>query len=431
MVRMKRGLVLLALCALAAAAVAAQQPAAGMPQAASATFNRDVAPILHKHCTTCHRPGQSAPMSLLTYEAARPWARAVLKQVTSRTMPPWGADPAIGHFANDPSLTRDEIETIARWVDGGAPKGDTPLPPPPTYSDEWKIGTPDLIVQMDKPFPVPASGLVEYQFFQIPTHLTEDTWIQAIEVRPGDPRVVHHLRVFAQPPGTDTRKPAKPGETLCLDEVCGNLEPPLIGYGPNIVSIAVGTQPDVYPPGSAKRLKAGSMLSLHMHYTTMGVATTDQTRIGFVFAKQPPAVELKTVSMAQENFVIPPGAPNHLVQATVDFKEDVLLHSLGPHSHLRGKSWAFELKQPDGSRTALLSVPRFDFNWQLNYVFASPVPVPAGSRLIGKAVYDNSPGNKFNPDPTAAVGWGNLTVQEMMFASVVYSRAKHEGSKPR
>jgi hypothetical protein len=415
---------------LATAAAVAQQATVGTSPAQPVTFNRDVAPILYKHCTACHRPGQSAPMSLLTYDQARPWARAMLRQVTSRTMPPWGADPAIGHFTNDPSLTHDEIEIITRWVEGGASKGDTPPPAPPVYSDEWKIGTPDLIVQMDKPFAVPATGLVEYQFFQIPTHLAEDKWIQAIEVRPGDPRVVHHLRVFAQPPGPDTRNQPKPGEVLCLDEVCGNLEPPLIGYGPNIVSIAVGTQPDIYPAGSAKRLKAGTRLSLHMHYTTMGVATTDQTRIGFVFAKEPPAIELKTVSMAQENFAIPPGAPSHLVQGTVNFKEDVLLHSLGPHSHLRGKSWWFELEQPDGTRKTLLSVPRFDFNWQLNYVFKSPIPVPAGSRLIGKAVYDNSTGNPFNPDPTATVGWGNLTVQEMMCASVVYSRARPSSTQP-
>jgi len=424
MMRMRTGLVLLAWYAMAAAAVMAQQPAVGTPQAVPATFNRDVAPIVHKHCTACHRPGQSAPMSLLTFEEARPWARAILRQVTARSMPPWGADPAIGHFANDTSLTRDEIETITRWVNGGAPKGDTPPPAPPVYTDEWKIGTPDLVVQMNRPFPVPATGLVEYQFFQIPTHLEEDKWIQAIEVRPGDPRVVHHLRVFAQPPGPDTRNTPKPGEVFCLDEVCGNLEPPLVGTGPNIVSIAVGTQPDIYPAGSAKLLKAGSMLSLHMHYTTMGEATTDQTRIGFVFAEKPPTTELKTVSMAQENFVIPPGAPNHLVEGVVEFKEDVNLYSLGPHSHLRGKSWAFELERPDGTREMLLSVPRFDFNWQLNYVFKSPLAVPAGSRLIGKAVYDNSANNKANPDPAVPVGWGNLTVEEMMFASVVYSRAE-------
>jgi len=423
MARMKRGLVLLAFCAVAAAAVVAQQPSEGAAPVEPATFNRDVAPVFHKHCTMCHRPGQSAPMSLLTYEEARPWARAILRQVTSRTMPPWGADPAVGHFANDPSLTREELETITRWVNGGAARGDALPPSPPVYSDEWKIGTPDLIVQMNRPFPVPATGLVEYQFFQIPTHLEEDKWIQAIEVRPGDPRVVHHLRVFAQPPGPDTRNRPKPGETFCLDEVCGHLEPPLVGTGPNIVSIAVGTQPDIYPAGSAKLLKAGSMLSLHMHYTTMGVATTDQTRIGFVFAKEPPATELKTVSMAQENFLIPPGAPHHLVEGVVEFKDDVDLYSLGPHSHLRGKSWAFELERPDGTREVLLSVPRFDFNWQLNYVFTSPVSVPAGSRLIGRAVYDNSANNKDNPDPKVAVGWGNLTVEEMMFASVVYSRA--------
>lgn len=415
---------LLAVVWMAAVVVAtrAQSP----PTAAAAdtiTFNRDVAPILFEHCTACHRPGQMAPMSLLTYEAARPWARSIQRQVLSRTMPPWGADPAIGHFANDPSLSPREIETLTRWVTDGALRGDTPPPPAPTYSDEWQIGEPDLVVQMGKPFAVPATGLVDYQFFSIPTHLAEDRWIQAIEIRPGDPRVVHHLRVFAQPPGTDTRKPPVPGEPICLDEVCGNLEPPLIGFGPNIVSIAVGTQPDTYPAGSAKLLKAGSVLSLHVHYTTMGEATTDQTRIGFVFAKEPPATELKTVSMAQENFRIPPGAPHHEVEAVVTFNEDVRLYSLGPHSHLRGKSWWFELETPDGARTTLLSVPDFDFNWQLNYVFAQPIAVPAGSRLIGHAVYDNSSANVHNPDPSVSVGWGNLTEQEMMFASVVYSRA--------
>jgi hypothetical protein len=155
----------------------------------------------------------------------------------------------------------------------------------------------------------------------------------------------------------------------------------------------------------------------------MGEATTDRTRIGFVFAKRPPETELKTVSMAQENFRIPPGAAAHAVEATVRFSTDVRLFSLGPHSHLRGKSWSFVLEQPDGTRTPLLTVPRFDFDWQLNYVFERPIAVPAGSRLIGRAVYDNSPANPHNPDPTATVGWGNLTVQEMMFASVVYSVA--------
>lgn len=408
-----------------AATVAGQQAATGTPDSADpVTFNRDVAPILYKHCTACHRPGQSAPMSLLTYESARPWARSIQRQVTARTMPPWGADPAIGRFANDPSLAAEEVATINRWVDGGAPRGDGPTPTAPAYDDEWQIGTPDLVVQMERPFPIPATGLVEYQYIKIPTNLPQDQWVTAVEIKPSDRRVLHHLRVFAQPPGSDSRKAPRPGEPVCVDEVCGNLEPPLIGFGPNIVSIAVGTRPDVYPPGSAMLLKAGSVLTLHVHYTTMGEATSDQTRIGFVFAKTPPQRELKMVSMAQEQFLIPPGAARYPVEARVRFSEDVLLYSLGPHAHLRGHSWAFELERPDGTRTPLLSVPRFDFNWQLSYVFETPVLAPAGSRLIGHAVYDNSPANRFNPDPSAAVGWGNLTVQEMMFAALVYTPAR-------
>jgi hypothetical protein len=206
-----------------------------------------------------------------------------------------------------------------------------------------------------------------------------------------------------------------------VDEVCGNLEPPLIGFGPNLASIAVGTQPDTYPPGTAKLLKAGSVLTLHVHYTSYGKAGRDQTRIGFVFSKTPPAVELKTVSVAQENFVIPPGDGHHAVDATVRFRSDVLIHSLGPHTHLRGKSWRFFLIDPQGARREILSVPRFDFNWQLNYVFERPLAARAGSQLLATAVYDNSASNPANPDPTASVRWGNLTVDEMMFASLVYS----------
>lgn len=210
----------------------------------------------------------------------------------------------------------------------------------------------------------------------------------------------------------------------CIEEACGNLEPPLIGWGPNLASVAVGTRPEVYELGSAKLLKAGSVLTLHTHYTSFGEASTDRTRVGFRFAKTPPAVQLKTVSMAQEQFAIPPGDANHEVKASLEFREPVLLHSLGPHAHLRGRSWRFWLHTPDGTRTELLSVPRFDFDWQLHYVFKEPIAAPAGSRLEGTATFDNSTGNVSNPDPTATVRWGPLTVDEMMFASVVYSANK-------
>jgi mono/diheme cytochrome c family protein len=386
------------------------------------TYARDVAPVLFEHCTDCHRPGQMAPMSFLTYESTRPWARAILKAVTSRAMPPWFADPSIGHFLNDPTLSDAEVATLARWVEAGAPPGDTSPPAPPVYNDGWQIGTPDLVVSMPKPFNLPATGIVEYQYIEIPTNLTEDRWVQAMEIRPGDRRVVHHLRVFARAPGKDPRKPPAPGQAVCLDdEVCGDLEPPLMGWGPNIASIAVGTRPEVYPPGTAKLLKAGSVLTLHVHYTTIGEPVSDLTRIGLVFAKAPPKAELKTISMAQPAFVIPPGASDHPVEANVEFKADATLWSLGPHNHLRGKSWRFELIEPDGRRRPLLSVPRFDFNWQLHYFFEEPIAVKAGSRLHAVSVFDNSTGNPNNPDPTASVGWGELTTDEMMFASIVYS----------
>ena len=382
------------------------------------TFS-DVAPILHKRCSGCHRPGQTAPMSLLTYDEARPWARSILRQVTSRRMPPWGADPAIGTFANDPSLTGDEVATIVRWVENGAPRGEAPAAPAPQYDDEWQIGTPDLVVGMESPFELPATGTVEYQYFKVPTNLAEDKWVEAIEIRPGDPRVVHHLRVFAQA-GADRRAPPT-SVPFCIDEVCGDLEPPLIGWGPNLVSVAVGTGPDVYPSGTAKLLKAGTVLTFHVHYTTIGEPAKDQTRIGFRFAKAPPRTELKTVSLAQERFTIPPGAANHPVEGSITFNQDVTLWSLGPHSHLRGKSWRLELREPDGRVTPLLSVPRFDFNWQINYQFAEPVLARAGSQLHAVAVYDNSSRNPDNPNPDTVVTWGGLTTDEMMFASVVYS----------
>lgn len=409
------------------AAARQQAPSAGADTAEAPTFTRDIAPLFFEHCTECHRPGQMAPMSLLTYDSTRPWARAILRAVTSREMPPWGADPAIGKFAHDPSLSANEVATIARWVNAGAPKGDSPMPEAPTYPEEWTIGEPDLVLAMPEPFHLPATGIVEYQYIQIPTNLKEDRWVTAMEIRPGDPRVVHHLRVFAQPPGPDPRA-VPPGQTVCLNgEVCGDLEPPLIGWGPNIASIAVGTRPEVYPPGTAKLLKAGSVLTLHTHYTTIGEPASDRTRVAFVFAREPPEVELKTVSLAQQNFSIPPGASDHVVDGTMEFTKDATLWSLGPHAHLRGKSWRFEVEAPDGARRTILSVPRFDFNWQLHYTFAEPLAVKAGTKLHARAVFDNSTGNKDNPDPTATVGWGGLTTDEMMFASVLYSTA---GSKP-
>lgn len=413
-----------ALFVVAALSAASGQSAPPAPLA-PVTFVADVAPIFHKRCINCHREGEMAPMSLVTYGESRPWARAIRHQVAQRLMPPWFANPAIGHFANDLRLTDGEVDVITRWATDGAPRGEGPDPVPPSVEDGWRIGTPDLVLKMSRPFAVPAAGIVDYQYFQLPTGLTEDRWVQALEIRPTNRRNVHHLRVFARAPGTDPPSGDATGASLsCSAEVCGDLEPPLAGFGPNIASIAVGTQPDIFPPGTAKLLRAGSVISFHVHYVTTGTPVADQTEIGLVFAKTPPDVELKTVSLAQEKFVIPPQVSDHAVVGTIQFQVDGKLWTLGPHTHVRGKSWRFDLIDPHGRAETVLDVPRFDFNWQMNYVFKTPLDVKAGSRLRATAVFDNSIGNKANPDPTATVRWGDQTTDEMMFASVTYSVTK-------
>jgi mono/diheme cytochrome c family protein len=407
--------------ALVSAAVSAQLPQTPRAPQAPVTFAADVAPILHKHCITCHRDGEMAPMPLVTFDDSRPWAKAIRNQVAQRKMPPWFADPAIEHFSNDLRLTDDDIATITKWVDAGAPRGDGAEPLPPPFDSGWKIGKPDLVLTIDQPFEVPATGIVDYQYLKLPTNLKEDRWIKAIEIHPTDRRTVHHLRVFAQPPGADPPRHTSPERPLCPEDACGDLEPPLVGWGPNIGSIAVGTQPIVFPEGTAKLLKAGSVVSLHMHYVTIGTPVTDRSQIAFVFAKTPPAVELKTLSLAQEHFVIPPGAPAHVVVGTAYFQVNGRLWSLGPHSHLRGKAWRFDMIDADGTRRTVLSLPKYDFSWQMYYDFATPIPFKPGARLEATAIFDNSPGNKDNPNPNVAVKWGEQATDEMMFAAITYS----------
>jgi mono/diheme cytochrome c family protein len=402
----------------------AQQPAA--PPASTATdpasFNRDVAPIFQKHCTSCHRPGQMAPMSLLTYESARPWARAIQRQVAGRTMPPWSADPSIGTFANDPSLSAEEIATITRWVTDGAPRGDSPPPVPPTYTDDWQIGKPDLVLSIQQPVKIPAQGVLDYQYIEIPTGLKEDRWIQAIEIRPTNRKAVHHALAFVKSPGVTTPPPAPRGDgTSCNEDFCGDIEQHDARMGPILAATAVGTNPEIYPHGTAKLLRAGSTITLQVHYTPYGEETTDQIGVGIVFAKAPPKMPLKMVPFSKQGFTIPPRAEAHAVEMSLEFKKDGAIWSIGPHAHLRSHSWRFELVGPDGRTQPVLSVPNFDFNWQLVYRLREPIPVRAGSRLHVVGIFDNSASNKNNPNPDAVVNWGTMTGDEMLFASIVYS----------
>ncbi len=410
------------------------------PRAANApTYSKDVAPILYKHCTTCHRPGEIAPMSLLTYKEARPWAKSIRAEVALGEMPPWHADGAHGQFVNDRRLTDDEKETIAKWVLGGAPEGDpADLPPRPRYADGWTNGTPDAVFTMQEDYPIPAEGTVLYKYFEIATNTTEDRWIRGIEVRPGNRAVVHHVLVYARPPQPDPRPqsfkfadgmdvpagetagPPLPPEEAAKRPPNDRPEPKRLG---SLIGIFTpGQFARAYDEGTGLRLAAGSTIVLQMHYTATGNATTDRTRVGLVFTP-PPKTRIYVTDLYNGSLVIPAGATNYRVDAEMTVSKDMELRSLAPHTHLRGKRWEYQVIDPDGRAETILSVPKYDFNWQTEYIFSTPLVLRAGSKLHATAWYDNSANNLFNPDPTSDVRWGDQTWQEMMFTGFTYSMA--------
>ena len=408
------------LLALAAAPLA--QPAA------TPTYSKDVAPILFKNCAGCHRPGDIAPMSLLTYDEARPWAKAIRSAVALGKMPPWHAVAPRGTFSNDRRLTDQERETLVAWADGGAPQGNVKdLPPAPKFVEGWEIGQPDAVVSMLKPYDVPASGTINYQYIEIPTNFTEDKWVQAIEVKPGVRRVVHHILVFSKEPGatpppaaftTVVPKPPAPKEgqkpidpNAALAGIRGVL----------IATTAPGTNAMTFTPGSALLVKAGSVLTFQIHYTANGTPASDVSSVGFIFAKEPPQREVHTSAFLNPTFVLEPGEANKAVDSAIEFKQDTHITALFPHTHLRGKSWEYRLVYPDGRSEVVLSVPNYDFNWQTYYEFATPLAVPKGTRLEATAHYDNSVNNAANPDPNKAVRWGEQTWQEMQYSGITYT----------
>jgi mono/diheme cytochrome c family protein len=383
----------------------------GGSSASQVTFTKDVASILYKSCAECHRPGEIAPMSLLTYQEARPWAKSIRERVVERSMPPWSADPKYGHWANDPRLSQKEIDTIVAWVSAGAPKGDDKdLPPLPKFTEGWTIGKPDVVLEMKEEYTVPAEGTVPYLYFSMPTGFTEDKWIQAMEIRPGNRKVVHHVIAFAQ--DADVRDPNPGGEGEFRR---GRTH--LGGITPNKTGI-------VYGPGMARLIKKGSNIVFQMHYTTNGQVAKDRTKIGFVFSKEPAKKILMTGNAANARFVIPPGDPNYEVRSSRTFDEDVLITSFMPHMHVRGKDFVYTAVYPDGRSEILLNVPKYDFNWQLTYIPKEPIALPKGTRLDCVAHFDNSAKNKFNPDPTREVRWGDQTWEEMMIGWYTFTRAE-------
>ncbi|MBZ5609914.1 MAG: thiol-disulfide isomerase [Acidobacteriia bacterium] len=402
--------------------------AMGAPSA-TPTFSKDVAPILYKNCAGCHRPGEIAPMSLLTYEQARPWAKSIRENVSRGVMPPWHAEAPHGTFSNDRRLTDADKNTLIAWADAGAPQGNPKdLPPSPKFTEGWEIGTPDVVLSMTKSYDVPASGTIAYQYFSIPTNFTEDKWVQAIEVRPGVRNVVHHILVFCREPKGSTHDtqaafvPVLPKMPMMPRPGGGAAEGQQLGGGQGalIATTAPGTNAMVFEPGSAVKIPAGSTLMLQVHYTASGKAATDQSSVGLIFAKEPPQREIHNSAFVNILLRLPAGSSNQAVDSAIEFTENSHITALFPHTHLRGKSWEYRLIYPDGRSEVVLSVPKYDFNWQTYYTFAKPIAVPKGSRLEATAHYDNSVNNASNPDPKIEVHWGEQTWQEMQYTGITY-----------
>jgi len=357
-------------------------------------------------------------MPLLTYEQTRPWAKSIREKVALGQMPPWHAAEPSGTFSNDRRLTAAEKDTLIQWATTGAPQGDPKdLPPTPKFTEGWEIGTPDLVLSMAKPFEVPAAGTVNYQYFTVPTNFTEDKWVQSIEVRPGARSVVHHILVFCREPDGKPRPPAfvqvptKSGEDSRTADADRTSPRQPGGPGTLIATTAPGTNAMSFEPGSAMRIKAGSTLVFQIHYTANGKSTEDRSGVGMIFAKQA-GQEIRNSAFVNISLKIPPGASNQEVDSAIEFKQDVHITALFPHTHLRGKSWQYRLIYPDGRSEVVLSVPKYDFNWQTYYVFAQPLAAPKGSRLEAAACYDNSAANRCSEENQAGLHSTRMTKKQ-------------------
>lgn len=446
-----------------------------LEQRASPMFNRDVAPILYRRCVSCHRPGEAAPMSLLTYAAARPWARAIRSQVATRAMPPWFADGTFSRaMANDNSLTATEIATIVQWVDGGAPEGEGRPPDAPEFPDGWRQinnRPPDAVLEMQAELDIPPNGVLPVFTVWSANPFTEDKFIEAVQLRPGAVAAVHHsdLTARALPPGTMLgRGRAWPGGPVVssvpiyadgrsFNELTGEpaIETPEEAAARRVRSDDIFRSRDDnrllfyvpgggfqrFPPGAVKRISAGNALAWGLHYTPTGTAQKDRHRVALWFAQTPHLHEVITKRIGEAHIInrrefvaddrtrdlppIPPYADDWPITAITPVQDDVTIYGLWPHMHLRGKDMTFIATYPDGREEVLLHVPKYDFRWQLQYELASPVRLPAGSTIKAIGHYDNSRANTYNPAPDRPVYWSEQTSDEMFNGWMELSIDKH------
>src|ERR1019366_1711047 len=414
----------------------------------AATFHKDVLPILQHNCQGCHRPGQMGPMPLLTYQQARPWAKAIKAAVLSKQMPPWFADAHYGPYLNDKSISQHDVETLVSWADAGAPEGNPKdAPAAVAWPESWLI-KPDIIV--DGPLTelpaAPKANVIPWMTVIMPTGFTKDTWVRTMEILPSAPAVTHHICIGFAP----HREGVKYGRAVWTDRARDDQGAALPDKGPTfggrsadassldpdaraiLQEIREGNgQADCYLPGNpaadyrpahaAKLIPAGWDITFNLHYTPSGTPATDHVKVGFTVAKEPPERQyvslLFSSSMDSKVFAIPPNNPDWLSPPVdVTFQEDVELAFMMTHMHFRGKDATWTLEYPDGRKQVVLSVPHYDFNWQLGY--NSALKIPKGTKLHVDAHFDNSPNNKFNPDPTRTVYYGEMTWEEMHTAFV-------------
>jgi hypothetical protein len=370
------------------------------------TYSQHVSRILQKNCQGCHRPEGVAPLALMTYSQAKNWAPMVKEVVVQRRMPPWHADPSVGHFKNDRRLSDEDIQTLVKWTETGFKRGNpADMPEPLVWDADWRIKNPDVVLQMPKEVHIEATGVVPYMNIEIPTNFSEDKWIRSMDLLAGNAKVVHHILVYARDPA---HKNTELNEFLRIGKGF------LIGFAP-------GTLPVQLPEGHAIKLAKDSTLIFQMHYTPTGKPETDRSKIAFKFADGPPKHEIVTATTVSHDFLIPPNDPNYRTEADITFPKNAILYGMTPHMHYRGKSFDYVLRYPDGKEEMLLRVPKFDFNWQTSYALAEPKFIPQGTVMHTVAHFDNSSANPSNPDPNKAVRWGDQTWDEMMIGWMTIS----------
>jgi len=373
------------------------------PTAGDWTWFKHIEPIVRESCVDCHRPGQIGPMTLNSYEDVVDHAESVVEVIQQRRMPPWHADQRYGHFINDRTLSAKQVGMVTAWFEAGMPRGTKPeqhIDLLSEHNDEWKIN-PDTIYEMPETAEIPADGVIPYIYYVVPTNFEKDRWVVAAEAKAGDASVVHHIIAYFVAPGR--------GSFYSGD---GDIQILAIG-GP-------GEGVTHVPNGTALRVPRGAELILEMHYTPNGVATTDRSKVGLVFADSPPERELRIHMFGSEDLAIPPHAQHHAETADFTFAKDGQIYAMLPHMHWRGKSWEGWVDGDDGKRNILLSVPRYDFNWQTYYRFAEPISAMAGTTIRSVAHWDNSSNNPSNPDPGIEVNYGLQSSEEMMYGFLTY-----------